>query len=192
MSQQQFPREAYALGDAYNLGKPLAIYRTHYARAAILFFWTQVALALLSMLVGIGFLMALIVFHEHVTKLFLPVMLALFALNIATISRAPRAKGLSTFVPFTQNLRVYVYENGLVRLQKMHDQKPLVVRWHEIRDVRILKPSDERNSRGFQPSVRLLRKKGKTLVFSANIEHVVELGEMAKHGYKKFALLQDI
>ena len=104
MAQQQIPQEAYQLAETYHMGTPLEVYRTHYTRASILFFWTQIALALLAALVAISFLIALEVFHAHVANLFLPVLLVFFALNIGSTSRAVRSKGQpSSYVPFTDN-----------------------------------------------------------------------------------------
>ena len=174
MAQQQIPEEAYQLGETYHLGTPLAVYRTHYTRASILFFWSQVALALLAVLVALGFLLALEVFHAHVANLFLPVLLVFFTLNLTSTSRAVRNKGQTSYAPFTSKLRVYVYEDGLIRLRTI---QPVVIRWDEIRRVRCYIYADTKNARGFQPSVTVVRTNGKSLVFGANIANVILLGK---------------
>ena len=180
--QQQIPEEAYQLGEIYHLGPPLAVYRTHYTRASILFFWSQVALALVAVLVAFGFLLALEVFHAHVANLFLPVLLVFFALNITSTSRASRNKGQTSYTPFTNKLRVYVYEDGLIRLRTT---QPVVIHWDEIQRVRCYTYSDTKNARGFQPSVTIMRNNGKSLAFGANIADVTLLGRTIEQAYAK-------
>ena len=170
MAQQKLPEEAYQLGKTYSLGIPLAMYRTEYTQASKLFFWSQVALALLAVVVVIGFLIALEVFHAHVANLFLPVLLVFFALNISTTARAARNKGQASYIPFTHNLHVYVYENGLIRLRTT---RPEVLRWNEIQRIR--NDTYSQTTRGFQPSITIVRNNGKSLVFGANIANVVLL-----------------
>ena len=182
MAQQQIPEEAYQLGEMYTLGKPLAVYRTHYSQASRLFFWSQVALAVLAATVAIGFLIAFEVFHAHVAKLFLPVLLVFFALNLASTTRAVRSKGQTSYAPFTRNLRVYVYQKGLIRLRTTH---PEVLRWNEIRRVRCYNYADAQNTRDFQPSVRVTRNNGKSLVFRATITDVASLGKTIEQEYAK-------
>ena len=174
MAQLQIPEEAYQLGNTFHLGTPLAVYRTHYTKASILFFWSQVALALLAVLVALGFLLALEVFHAHVANLFLPVLLVFFTLNITSTSRAVRNKGQTSYTPFTSKLRVYVYEEGLIRLRTT---QPEVIRWNEIQRVRCSTYADTKNARGFQPSVTIIRNNGKSLVFRANIADIALLGK---------------
>ena len=182
MAQQQIPEEAYQLGKTYQLGTPLAVYRTYYTRASMAFFWSQVALALLAVLVAIGFLLALEVFHAHVANLFLPVLLVFFTLNITSTSRATRNKGQTSYAPFTSKLHVYVYENGLIRVRTT---QPEVVRWDEIQRVRCSTYADTKNARGFQPSVTLVRTNGKSLTFGANIADVALLGSTIEQAYAK-------
>ncbi len=182
MAQQQIPEEAYQFGKTHHLGIPIAVYRTHYTRASILFFWSQVALALLAVLVALGFLFALEVFHAHVANLFLPVLLVFFTLNITSTSRAVRNKGQTSYAPFTSKLRVYVYEDGLIRLRTT---QPVVIRWGEIQRVRCSTYADTKNARGFQPSVTIVRTNGKTLVFGSNIENVTLLGNTIEQAYTK-------
>lgn len=182
MTQQHIPEEAYQLGETYHLGTPLAVYRTHYTRASKLFFWSQVAIALLAVLVAIGFLLAFEVFHAHVANLFLPVLLVFFALNITSTARATRNKGQTSYTPFTSKLRVYVYENGLIRLWTT---QPEVIRWDEMKRVRCYTYSDVKNARGFQPSVTIVRNHGKSLVFGANITDVSLLGKTVEQAYAK-------
>ncbi|GAC1551892.1 MAG: hypothetical protein NVS2B2_02030 [Ktedonobacteraceae bacterium] len=175
MAQQQLPEEAYQLGKTYQLGTPMAVYRTHYTQASILFFWSQVALALLAVVVAFSFLLAFEVFHAHVANLFLPVLLVFFALNITNTSRAVRSKGQASYVPFTRNLRVYVYTDGLIRVRTT---RPEVIHWNEIRRVRCHTYSATKNTtRGFQPSVTIVRHNGKSLTFGANIADVTSLGK---------------
>ncbi len=174
MAQQQIPEEAYQLGGTYHLGTPLAVYRTHYTRVSILFFWSQIALALLAILIAFGFLLALEVFHAHVANLFLPVLLVFFTLNLTSTSRAVRNKGQISYAPFTSKLRVYVYEDGLIRLRTT---RPKVIHWDEIKRVRCSTYLDTKNARGFQPSVTIVRNNGKPLVFGANIANVTLLGQ---------------
>ncbi len=182
MAQQQIPEEAYQLGETYHLGALLAVYRTHYTRASILFFWSQVGLALVAVLVAFGFLLALEVFHAHVANLFLPVMLVFFALNLTSTSRAVRSKGQTSYTPFTSQLRVYVYEDGLIRVRTT---QPVVIRWDEIQRVRNYTYSDTKNARGFQPSVTVVRNNGKSLAFGANITDVTLLGKTIEQEYTK-------
>ena len=174
MVQQQIPEEAYQLGESYSLGQLIAVYRTHYTQASRLYFWSQVALALLAVLVALGFLLAHEVFHAYVANLFLPVLLVFFALNVTSTARTIRNKGQTPYVPFTRNLRVYIYEDGLIRLRAT---RPQVIRWDEIERVRCYTYSDTKNTRGFQPSVSLVRKNGKSLAFGANITDVTLLGK---------------
>ncbi len=183
MAQQQLSEEAYRLGETYQLGMPTAVYRTHYTQASRLFFWTQIALALLAALIAVGFLLALEVFHAHVANLFLPVLLLFFMLNITSTSRTVRRKMQTSYVPFTQNLRVYVYEGGLIR---MRTNKPEVIRWNEIRRVRCSSYPETKNARGFQPSVTIVRINGKLLVFGANITDVSLLGKTIEQEYMKW------
>ena len=182
MAQQQVPEEAYQLGASYHLGAPVAVYRTRYTRASILFFWSQMAPALLAVLVALGFLLVLEVFHAHVANLFLPVLLIFFTLNLTSTSRAVRSKGQTSYTPFTSKLRVYVYEDGLIRLRTT---QPKIVRWDEIQRVRCYTYSDTKNARGFQPSVTIVRNNGKSLVFGANIADVTLLGETIEQEYTK-------
>lgn len=182
MAQYQIPDEAYRLGETYQLGMPTGVYRTHYTQASRLFFWSQIALALLAVLVACGFLLALEVFHAHVANLFLPVLLVFFALNITSTSRAVRRKTQTAYIPFTQNLRVYVYENGLIRIRT---NKPEVIRWNEIRHVRCYNYPETKNARGFQPSVTIVRTNGKSLAFGANIIDVILLGKTIEQAYAK-------
>lgn len=182
MAQQQIPEEAYRLSKTYHLGIPLAVYRTHYTQASVLFFWSQVALALLAVVVAIGFLVALEVFHTHVANLFLPVLLVFFALNISTTARATRNKGRTPYVPFTRNLRVYVYENGLIHLRTT---RPEVLHWNEIRSVHCYNYADTRNVRGFQPFVTIIKTNGKSLVLRANVVGVTLLCKTIEQEYSK-------
>ena len=174
MTQQEIPEEAYQLGKTYSLGQPIEVYRTHYTQASKLYFWSQVALALLAVLVALGFLLAFEVFHAHVANLFLPVLLVFFALNVTSTTRTLRTKGQTPYVPFTHSLRVYIYEYGLIRLRTT---QPVVIRWDEIQCVRCYTYSDTKNARGFQPSVTIVRNHGKSLAFDANIAEVVLLGK---------------
>ena len=180
MTQQQIPEEAYQLGKTYSLGQPIAVYRTHYTQASKLYFWSQIALALLAVLVAFGFLLALEAFHAHVANLFLPVLLIFFALNVTSTARTLRNKGQTPYVPFTRNLRVYVYEEGLIRIRAT---RPEVVRWDEIQHVHCSTYSDTKNARGFQPSVSVVRKNGKSLAFGANITDIVLLGKTIEQAY---------
>ncbi len=180
MTQQQIPEEAYQLGKTYSLGQPIAVYRTHYTQTSKLYFWSQVALALLAVLVALGFLLALEVFHAHVANLFLPVLLVFFALNITSTARTVRNKGQTCYVPFTRNLRVYVYKNGLIRLRTT---QPEVVHWDEIQRVRCSTYADTKNARSFQPSVTIIRNNGKSLAFGANITDVTLLGKTIEQAY---------
>ena len=180
MAQQQLPEEAYQLGKTYSLGAPLAMYRTQYTQASRIFFWSQVALALLAVITASSFLIAFKLFHAHVANLFLPVLLIFFALNISTTARAVRNKGQASYIPFTRKLRVYVYENGLIRLRTT---RPEVLRWNETRRIR--NNNDLKGARGFQPSVTVVRNDGKSLVFGANIANVVLLGKMIEQEYTK-------
>ena len=182
MAQPQISEEAYQLGDTYQLGMPITVYHTHYTQASRLFFWSQIAFALLAVLVAIGFLIALEVFHAHVANLFLPVLLIFFMLNITSTSRTVRRKTQTSYVPFTRNLRVYVYEDGLIRIRT---NKPEVVRWNEIRRVKCYGFSDTKDARGIQPSVTIIRNKGKSLVFGANITDVTLLGKTIEQAYIK-------
>ena len=182
MAQQQIPDEAHQLGETYQLGAPLAVFRTHYTRASILFFWSQVALAMLAVLVAVGFLLALEVFHAHVANLFLPVLLIFFALNITSTSRAVRSKGQTSYTPFTNKLRVYVYKDGLIRVRTT---RPEVIHWDELQRVQCNTYSDTKNVRGFQPSVKIVRTNGKTRIFGANITDVALLGKMIEQAYTK-------
>ncbi len=182
MAQQQIPEEAYQLGELYALGAPITVYRTHYSQANRLFFWSQVALALLAATVAVGFLIAFEVFHTHVANLFFPVLLVFFALNLASTTRAVRNKGQTAYAPFTRNLRVYVYQNGLIRLRTT---RPEVLHWDEIRQIRCYNYASAQNTRGFQPSVKITSNNGKSLVFSANIVDVALLGKTIEQEYAK-------
>ncbi len=182
MAQQQIPEEAYQLGKTYSLGQPIAVFRAHYTQASKLYFWSQVALALLAVLVALGFLLALEVFHAHVANLFLPVLLIFFGLNITSTARTVRNKGQTPYVPFTHNLRVYVYEDGLIRLQTT---RPEVIYWDEIQRVRCSTYSDTKFTRDFQPSVTLVRNNGKSLAFGANITDVTLLGKTIEQACTK-------
>jgi len=179
---EQISEEASQLGKTYHLGMPIAVYRTHYTQASILFFWSQVALALLAVLVASGFLLAIELFHAHVANLFLPVMLVFFTLNITNSARTVRSKGRTSYIPFTRNLRVYIYEDGLVRVRTT---KPEVLRWNEIHRVRCYLYQDTKNTRGFQPSVTVVRNNGKSLVFGANITDVGLLGKTIEREHVK-------
>ncbi len=183
MAQQPLPDEAYRLGETYALGAPVGVYRTRYSQASRVFFWSQVVLAGLEVVVAVGFLVAAEVFHARVANLFLLVLLIFFALNIGSTARSLRyTKGRVPYVPFTRNLRVYVYQNGLIRLRTT---RPEVLRWSEIRQVRYFGTMDAPNVRGFQPSVRVTRNNGRTLVFGANIEGVTQLGQTIERAFAK-------
>ena len=178
----QIPEEAYRLGETYHLGTPTAVYRTHYTQTEIFFFWSQIAIALLAVLVAFGFILAFEVFHARVARLFLPVLLVFFTLNIFNTSRTLRYKGRASYVPFTRNLRVYVYNDGLLRVRTT---KPEVIRWDEIKRVRCYTSQETKNLRDFQPFVTIVRNNGKSLRFGANIVDVASLGYIIEQEYAK-------
>ena len=182
MSQQQIPEEAFQLGETYHLGAPLAVYRTHYTRADRVFFWSQLMISLLTIGISIGFILALAVFHAQIAKIFGPVVIVLIAINLTNTFRTTRRRMRPSYVPFTSKLRVYVYEDGLIR---MRTTQPEVVRWDEIQHVRCYTYSDTKNARGFQPSVTIVRNNGKSLTFGANVTDVALLGTTIEQAYTK-------
>ena len=182
MVQQQIPEEVYQFGKTYSLGQPIAVYRTHYTQADRVFFWSQLMISLLTIGISIGFILALAVFHAQIAKIFGPVVIVLIAVNLTNSFRTTRRRMRLSYVPFTSMLRVYVYEEGLIRLRTT---KPEVIRWNEIERVHCSTYSDTKNARGFQPSVTLVRINGKSLVFGANIADVTSLGQTVEQEYTK-------
>ncbi len=186
MAQQRMSEEAHRLGETYQLGKPTATYHVQYSRANVLFFWSQIAMVGVTVAVGIGFIVAPLIFKVHIpVTLFLPIILGLNALNISNIARQSRYKKQSTpityYDPFTRNLRVYVYPKGLIRLRST---KPEVVYWDNIKRVRYIRPSSL-YGRGFQPSITVIRRHGKSLSFGGNIANIAVLGETIEQEYLK-------
>jgi len=179
---QHIPEEAYQLGETYHMGTPLAVFRTHYTQTDKVFFWSQFIISLLTIGISIGFILAIEVFHAHITNIFGPVLLVLIVLNLTNTFRTARRRMRPSYVPFTDKLRVYVYEDGLIRVRTT---QPEVIRWDEIQRVRCSTYSDMKNTRGFQPSVKVVRKNGKSLVFGANITDVVLLGQTIEQVYTK-------
>ncbi len=176
---QQLPEEAYQLGKTYQLGTPTAVYRVQYTRNAMLSFWSQIALSLFTIAVALIFIIALELFHAFVAKLFFPVLVVFLALNFANTFRATQRKNRSLYDPFTRNLRVYLYEDGLIQIRTT---QPQVVRWDEIAHVRC---SLYQDARSFQSSVTIVRHKGKALRFGANIAGIAALGETLEREYRK-------
>ncbi|GAC1652974.1 MAG: hypothetical protein NVS4B12_24610 [Ktedonobacteraceae bacterium] len=180
MAQQQIPEEACRLGEVYSLGMPTAIYRIHYTRADLLFFWSQIAMALLAVVVALSFILAFEVFHAHVANLFFPVLIVFFTLNITNISRATRRKTPVAYDPFARNARVYLYKDGFIYVYSI---KPEVVRWDEIKQVRCYTYQDTKHARGLQPPIIVIRNDGKKLTLSANIADVVSLSNIIQQEY---------
>ncbi len=180
MFQQQLPDEAYQLGETYELGMPTAVYRVSYSRSDMLFFWWQVASSLLTIAVALAFIVALELFHAPVVKLFLPVFVLLVTLNFTNTFRAARRKSRSIYAPFTRNLRVYLYEHGLIQLRTT---QPIVVRWEEITRVRCSLYSEA--ARSFQSSVIVERVHGKSLRFGANMPNIASLCENIEREYRR-------
>jgi len=177
---QQLPEEAYQLGKTYQLGTPTAVYRTRYTRNDMLFFWSQLALSLLTIAVALTFILAFEHFHASVAKLFFPVLVVFLALNFTNMFRATRRKNHSLYDPFARNLRVYVYEDGFIRLRST---RPEVVRWDEIANVRC--SFYQKTARNFQSTVIVERTHGKPLRFGANIPDIAALGETLEREYRK-------
>lgn len=182
MVQQQIPQEAYQLGETYHLGTPTAVYRTQYTQADILFFWLQLILSLLTIGTAIGLIVATEVFHIRLTNVSLLVLIVLGALPLASTLRSTRRRMPPPYVPFTKNLRVYVYEHGLIRLRTV---KPEIIRWNDIKRVRCYTYQDAQDARGFQPFVTVRRSDGKSFRFGANIGNVTLLGKTIKQEYTK-------
>ncbi len=174
MTQQQIPQEAYLLGERYHLGNPTAVYRTQYTQADILFFWLQLILSLLTIGTAIGLIVATEVFHVHLTKVSLLVLIVLGALPLVSTLRSTRRRMRPPYVPFTRDLRVYMYQDGLVRLRTT---KPEVIRWDEIKRVHCYTYQDAQGAKGFQPFVTVRRNDGKSFRFGANIADVTLLGQ---------------
>ncbi len=177
---QQLPEEAYQLGKTYQLGVPTAVYRVQYTRNDMLFFWSQIALSLLTIVVALTFIVALEIFHASVAKVFFPVLVVFLALNFTNTFRATRRKNRLLYDPFMRNLRVYIYEDGFIRLRST---QPEVVRWDEIANVRC--SLYQEIARNFQSSVIVERTHGKPLRFGANIPDIAALGETLEHEYRK-------
>ena len=174
MAQQQIPQEAYQLSEKYYLGMPTAVYRTQYTRADSLLFQSQLLFSLLTIGISLGFIVAFLFFHIYLAKIFLFVLIVLSALTFTNLFRSMRRSTRPPYVPFTRDLRVYMYEHGLVRLRTT---KPDVIRWDEIRRVRCYTYQDAKGARGFQPFVTVLCKDGKSFRFGANITDVTLLGK---------------
>ncbi len=182
MAQQRLPQEAYQLGERYHLGMPTAVYRTQYTRADILLFQSQFMLSLLTIGISLGFIVAFLFFRIYLAKIFLPVLIVLYALTFTNMFRSTRRSMRPPYVPFTRKLRVYVYEHGLIRLRTA---KPEVIRWDEIRHIRCYTYQDAKGARGFQPFVTVLRKDGKSFRFGANIADVTLLGKTIEQEWTK-------
>jgi hypothetical protein len=180
VSQQKLSDEAYQLGETYGLGTPNAIYRASYSRADIFLFWWQIASSLLTIAVALAFIVALELFHASVARLFLPVLVLFLALNFTNTFRAARRKKRFVYDPFTRNLRVYLYEHGLIQLRAT---RPVVVRWEEIARVRCSLYQEA--ARSFQSSIIVDRIHGKPLRFGANIPNIASLCENIERAYRK-------
>ena len=173
-TQQPQPLEATQLGEQYHLGSLLETYHVYYGRASIRFYQIQLAISTVVIIVSAVSLVDLLVFKSLVPIYYLPIMA--FAINVPIFYHNIhnwRNKTLPPvpFNPWQRRLRVYVYENGFVRLRAT---KPQVIRWGEVKYVEYVGLVSY-DWYGIQPIVKAWLTNGKVIKFARNIVGVTEL-----------------
>lgn len=186
--QQQIPTtEAYQLGEKYHLGPFVAAYKTEYTRVDRLFAWfTLCFIFIILAYLCIGLIS--ILSAGPTTRIF-PWYLIFFPFYFFPViySNYIRKKlGRSPVSFFQRNLRVYLYDEGMVRIN-LH--KHVIIRWDQIRQIRVL-PVYTGNNPYVPVQLTVVRKDGKESTFSTIISGFDQLKfsiEMAyaRHRYQQ-------
>jgi hypothetical protein len=164
--QQQLSAEAYQLGEIHHLGPLMAIYKTEYTRDDALFSWFMLFFVCL-MIAYVCVSIPTIIFSPptgHIFPWYVLIWPFIFMPSIYnTYLRKKLNRSPITFLQ--RNLRVYLYHDGLIRINN-HRQDILYweqIKWVKKYDIRTAK-------KPYTPaSVTVVCKDGKKLKFSTII-----------------------
>jgi len=181
--EQQQP-EATQLGEQYHLGSLLETYRVEYSRESILVFRLLMTMMLLVTIAGCSVIGSLVLFKTHIPYYFTFLLTLLLAVLNIPLYRLGRNKKVSPPVPYNpslRNLRVYIYENGLVRLRS---RKPEVILWNKMKHVQRI-PLNRYDIQGTRPFLNIRLTNGKLVSFIGNFPNITALGDAIEREYLK-------